>query len=100
MPLDAIEHDCGGRFRPDIVWFGENLPQIPWEGALAAASHAELMLVIGTSGLVQPAASLASRRAAPSAWIVEINPEETAVSANADAVMRGRAAELLPQIVD
>ena len=100
MPLDGIEHECGGRFRPDIVWFGEGLPPAPWENARAAAARAEVLLVIGTSGLVQPAASLASRRAAPNAWIVEINPEETAVSAYADAIMRGRAAELLPAIVE
>jgi NAD-dependent deacetylase len=96
MPLDAIEHACGGRFRPDIVWFGEALPSKPWEGALAAAARADVMLVIGTSGVVQPAASLASRYAAPNAWIVEINPEATAISPHADGVMRGRAAELLP----
>ena len=59
LPLDEIEHACGGRFRPDIVWFGEMLPEETWERAVAAARRAEVMLVVGTSGLVNPAAMLA-----------------------------------------
>ena len=99
LPLDAIEHDCGGRFRPDIVWFGEALPSAAWEAAVAAASRAEVMLVIGTSGLVNPAAMLCTHFAAQ-AYVVEINPEETAISPRADAALRGRAADVLPQLLE
>ncbi len=96
LPLEAIEHVCGGRFRPDIVWFGESLPAAPWEAAVAAARRAEVMLVVGTSGLVNPAAMLSTHFPGPGAFVVEINPEETVVSARADVSLRGRASEILP----
>ena len=98
LPLDAIEHDCGGRFRPDIVWFGESLPAAPWESAVAAARRADVMLVVGTSGLVNPAAMLSTHFPRPETFVVEINPEETVVSARAQVSLRGRAAEILPQL--
>jgi NAD-dependent deacetylase len=98
LPLDAIEHECGGRFRPDIVWFGESLPSAAWEIAVAAARRADLMLVIGSSGLVNPAAMLSTHFARAQTFVVEINPEETAISPRADLTLRGRAAEILPQL--
>jgi NAD-dependent deacetylase len=98
LPLDAIEHDCGGRFRPDIVWFGESLPPEPWERAVAAVARAEVMLVVGTSGLVNPAAMLCTHLVEPSTFVVEVNPEETVISAHAHVSLRGRAAEVLPQL--
>jgi NAD-dependent deacetylase len=97
MPLDEIEHRCGGRFRPPIVWFGEALPAHEWTLAAEAAGRAEVMLVIGTSGMVHPAASLATRLA-HRAWVVEINPEETAISGEVDASVRARAVEVLPEV--
>lgn len=97
MPLDEIEHGCGGRFRPQIVWFGESLPAREWALAAEAASRAEVMLVIGTSGMVQPAAGLATRFARDG-WVVEINPEETAITAAVDASIRARASEVLPRL--
>jgi NAD-dependent deacetylase len=99
LPLDAIEHECGGHFRPDIVWFGESLPVAQWDLAVAAAARADVMLVVGTSGLVNPAAMLCTHFAAPESFLVEINPEETAISRHADLGLRGRAAEMLPQLV-
>jgi NAD-dependent deacetylase len=99
MPLDAIDHACGGRMRPDIVWFGESLPRSAWSKAEAAASHAEVILVIGTSAVVYPAAALATHYNA-SAFVAEINPEETAISGEVDCVLRGTAAETLPAIVE
>jgi NAD-dependent deacetylase len=98
LPLDAIEHDCGGLLRPDIVWFGEPLPSAAWELAVAAAQRADLMLVIGTSGMVNPAAMLSTHFARAQTFVVEINPEETAISPRADLALRGRAAEILPQL--
>lgn len=98
MPLDAIEHACGGRFRPDIVWFGEPLPSAVWERAVAAARRAEVMLVVGTSGLVNPAAMLSTHFPGPETYVVEINPEETAVSAQVSATLRGRASDVLPAL--
>ncbi len=93
--IGAVEHACGGRWRPDIVWFGEALPASALEAAFAAARRADLMLVVGTSGLVQPAASLATKRCT-SAYVVEINPDETALTAHVDRSLRARASDVLP----
>jgi NAD-dependent deacetylase len=97
LDLARIEHECGGRFRPDIVWFGESLPSRAWEDASAAADRAEVILVVGTSAVVYPAAALAMRR---DAFIAEINPEATAISDRVDCVVRGTAAESLPRILE
>jgi NAD-dependent deacetylase len=95
--LDALEHACGGMWRPDIVWFGESLPPAVLEAAFEAAHRAELMLVVGTSGIVQPAASLATKRCTR-AYVVEINPEETALTQHADHSIRARSSDVLPQL--
>jgi NAD-dependent protein deacetylase/lipoamidase len=95
--LDELEHACGGMWRPDIVWFGESLPPAVLEAAFDAARRAELMLVVGTSGIVQPAASLATKRCTR-AYVVEINPEETALTPHADRSIRARASDVLPQL--
>ncbi|MEA2719521.1 MAG: NAD-dependent deacetylase [Candidatus Eremiobacteraeota bacterium] len=95
--IDALEHGCGGMWRPDIVWFGEALPQDVLEAAFAAARRADLMLVVGTSGIVQPAASLATKRVTQ-AYVVEINPEETALTPQVDRSIRSRASDVLPQL--
>jgi NAD-dependent deacetylase len=98
LDLDAIEHVCGGMWRPDIVWFGESLPSVVWACAVDAASRADLILVVGTSGLVYPAAALATRLA-PDAYVVEVNPEETPISTHADESFRTTASALLPALV-
>jgi NAD-dependent deacetylase len=99
LPLDEIEHGCGGRMRPDIVWFGESLPLDVWEAAHDAALRADVILVIGTSAVVYPAAALATQ-AASGAYVAEINPEETAISERVDCVLRATAANTLPSIVE
>jgi NAD-dependent deacetylase len=98
LPLDEIGHACGGRFRPNIVWFGESLPAVVWREAEIAASRADVILVVGTSAVVYPAAALATHYN-DRAFVVEINPEETAISDRVDCVLRGRATEVLPTIV-
>ncbi len=97
IPLDEIEHSCGGRWRPDIVWFGEPLPPDAWQKATAAAASAEVILVVGTSAVVYPAAALATHYNR-GAYVAEINPEETAISNRVDCALRGTAAGLLPRI--
>ncbi len=97
--LDALEHaGCGGMWRPDIVWFGESLPQDVFGRAREAAARADLMLVVGTSGFVQPAASLATKRMTK-AHVVEINPEETQLTPHVDVSLRARASDVLPLLV-
>jgi NAD-dependent deacetylase len=97
LPLEAIEHECGGRYRPQVVWFGEPLPAGIWERAAAAAASADVILVIGTSAQVYPAAALAMHNAR--AFVAEINPGATALSDRCDAVLREGAATALPRIV-
>jgi NAD-dependent deacetylase len=98
LALDEIRHACGGMLRPDIVWFGESLPQAAWRAAEDAASRADVILVIGTSAVVYPAAALATHYN-DRAYIAEINPEETAISDRVDCVLRGPAAQVLPEII-
>jgi NAD-dependent deacetylase len=86
---------CGGLLRPHIVWFGEALDPATMQSAADAAVSCELFLVIGTSGVVQPAASLASIAREAGAWVVEVNPERSAISA-VHCWVAGRAAEILP----
>ncbi len=99
LSLREIDHGCGGRFRPQIVWFGEPLPAAIWREAEAAAARADVILVVGTSAIVYPAAALATHYN-DRAYVAEINPEDTAISGRVDCVLRGTAAELLPRILD
>ncbi|MCS6951898.1 MAG: NAD-dependent deacylase [Bryobacterales bacterium] len=91
---------CGGLLRPDVVWFGEPLPDSAWRQAEAAARSAELMLVVGTSALVYPAAELAPLARGAGARLIEVNLEETPLSALSDCSLRGKAAELLPRLLE
>jgi NAD-dependent deacetylase len=88
---------CGNLRRPAVVWFGEALPLDTLDAAQAAARACDLMLVVGTSGVVYPAAGLAR---ATRGRVVVINPEPSALDDAADAVLRGTAATLLPDLLD
>lgn len=91
---------CGGRARPDVVWFGENLPGEVIDQAFLHAEQADLCLVIGTSSLVYPAAQLPYRVLESGGQVVEVNPERTSLSAQASISIRGKAAEVLPCIYE
>jgi NAD-dependent deacetylase len=90
---------CGGLARPGVVWFGEPLPEGMMKEAEHAAGTAQVLLVIGTSALVHPAASLIPFAKHAGAKVVEINTEETAASQVVDCALRGPAGEILPQLV-
>ena len=85
--------------RPGVVWFGEPLPDGMWLEAEHAASAADVLLVIGTSAVVYPAASLVSIARMAEAKIIEINVEETPISGQVDCSLRGPAGEILPKLV-
>lgn len=89
---------CGGAVRPGVVWFGEALPADAWAAAEAAATTADVVLVVGTSGLVQPAASLPLLARRRGAIVVEINPEPTALTAHVDHAWPATAATALPAL--
>ena len=88
---------CGNMRRPAVVWFGEALPLQTLVDAEAAAQECDLMLVVGTSGVVYPAAGLAR---IAQGKVVIVNPEPTELDDAADAVLRGKAAQLLPQLLE
>jgi NAD-dependent protein deacetylase/lipoamidase len=90
---------CGQLLRPDVTWFGEMLPQAAVAEAVAAARSAEVVLVIGSSQLVYPAAGLPEIAQARGAFVIEVNTEDTPLTASADAALRGTAADLVPALV-
>lgn len=90
---------CGGLLRPDVVWFGETLPLDQLTGAVEAARTCDVFLSIGTSGVVQPAASLAHAARNKGAVVVEINAEPTALTTKADFFFKGKSGEILPELV-
>jgi NAD-dependent deacetylase len=87
---------CGDRLRPDVTLFGEMLPRGAFELAAERAQASDLCFVVGTSALVYPAASLPEIAKAAGAWLCEVNPELTALSAFCDEVLTGKAGEILP----
>jgi NAD-dependent deacetylase len=91
---------CGNLRRPAVVWFGENLPQAELDAAEAAVGRCDLMLVIGTSGVVYPAAGLALAAHQRGARVVLINPEPTELDAVASRCLRERAAQCLPSLME
>ena len=104
MPEPALEVQppvcrCGGLIRPDIVWFGEQLPQAPWQRAVEATQAADVMVVVGTSAVVYPAAGLAELALSCGATVVEVNPEVTPLSASATISIRDTASHALPQLL-
>ena len=91
---------CGGLVRPDVVWFGEMLPEEEWDASVRAAESADVFMSIGTSAVVYPAASLPLIAKRAGAHIVEINPEPTPLTPAADEFLRGASGVLLPLLVD
>ncbi len=91
--------NCGAYLRPDVVWFGEALPRAAIERAFHEAKECDAFLSIGTSAVVEPAASLPRIAKQSGAFLVEINPNPTAISALVDVVVRGKAGEVLPELV-
>jgi len=101
IPLEEIPPhcpDCGALLRPHVVWFGESLSSSVLYKAFQVSSSCEIIFSIGTSAVVQPAASLPLAAAEANAKIVEINPGPTPLTSYADFSFRGKAGEILPLI--
>ena len=92
--------ECGNRVRPGVVWFGESLPLAALQAAEAAAKRCGLMLVVGTSGAVWPAAGLAATARRAGAHVAILNPQPSEIDGDAHAVLCGTAAKLLPRLFD
>ena len=90
---------CGSMLRPDVVWFGESLPEDALETAMGAARGCDVFLSVGTSTVVEPAASLPFVARQANAIVIEVNPEPTPLTNVAQISLRGAAGEILPQLL-
>ncbi len=90
---------CGGRIRPDVVWFGEMLDNDILSGAFRASEEADIFFSIGTSAVVHPAASLPMMAKQSGATLVEINPDRTPLTDLADFYFEARSGEFLPELI-
>lgn len=103
VPLSTVPplcKRCGELLRPDVVWFGEPLPTDAIDRGLAAAAACDLMLVVGTSGTVQPAASIPVYAKRSGAYVLEVNTEPTPLSKLADDSVYGKAGDVLPALLE
>lgn len=92
--------ECGGRLRPDIVWFHEMLPEAVWEAAQTAAHACDVLLVVGTSAVVHPAASLVPIARETGSTVIEVNLTPTEASRYADIGLYGPSGVVLPKVVE
>jgi NAD-dependent deacetylase len=90
---------CGEIVRPDIVWFGEALPTAALERAFDLASRCEVLLAVGTSGVVYPAAMVPVLAHEAGATVIDVNPEPNAIANLADWFLQGPGGEVLPRLV-
>jgi NAD-dependent deacetylase len=91
--------DCGGLIRPDVVWFGESLPEKELTKSFKAAETADIFFSIGTSAVVQPAASLPIQAKRAGVYVVEINNEPTVITDYVDESILGESGEILPKLI-
>jgi NAD-dependent deacetylase len=91
--------ECGGLIRPGVVWFGEPLPIDSWRAAQRAVDECDLLLTVGTSGLVHPAAGLPQMAAQDGIPVVQINPVATNLDDLMTLNLRDTAARVLPELV-
>ncbi len=90
---------CGAWQRPDVVWYGEMLPAQTWEAAVEAAISAQVLLIVGTSGLVAPAAYLPIWALEQGVFCIEVNPEPTPLTPQVQLVLDGPAEAILPRLL-
>lgn len=92
--------ECDSLLRPGVVWFGEELPSGGWQQANEWVKDSELLIVVGTSAVVYPAANLIPIARDAGSYIIEVNISNTPASSTADICLYGKAAEILPLLVD
>lgn len=90
---------CGALIRPSVVWFGEPLPDEPWQRSVDAVTSSDVVVVVGTSGIVYPAAGLPELALANGIAVVEVNPEPTPLSDAATVTIRDTATSALPGLL-
>jgi NAD-dependent deacetylase len=97
--IDPPRCGCGGLIRPDVVWFGEGLPDDAWDKSVQAVSDADVVIVVGTSSVVYPAAGLPEAALANGIPVIEVNPQPTPLSEAATVVVRETSATALPRLL-
>lgn len=107
IPIDQVSFETfpprtgsGDLLRPNVVWFGEALPEAVLRRAMGEAARCDLLLAIGTSAIVYPAAGLIDLAAGGGARVIEINREPTAATAQVDVSIHAPSGEVLPQLVE
>ena len=90
---------CGSMLRPDVVWFGEPLPQNIWQSAIKEASICDVMIIVGTSLVVSPANTLPVYAKQNGAILIEVNPEKTVMSNDMALSIQATSAEVLPKML-
>jgi len=90
---------CGSMLRPDVVWFGEPLPQNIWQSAIKEASICDVMIIVGTSLVVSPANTLPVYAKQNGAILIEVNPEKTVMSNDMALSIRATSVEVLPKML-
>lgn len=101
-PVESVEPpqcECGGLIRPNVVWFGEALPDDTWQSSVGAVVNADLVVAVGTSSVVYPAAGLPEMAMANGTPVIEVNPEATPLSSSATVSLRESAAIALPGLL-
>ncbi len=91
---------CSGPLRPGVVWFGEALPEGALERSVQAAEDCDVCLILGTSGLVYPAAALPETARRHGATLIEVNPNPSALSDLCQVLIRETTGEALPRLFD
>lgn len=110
IDLDSYEWDhentpppcphCGAHVRPDVVWFNEMLPLDELDRAKVVSVSCDVMIVVGTSGLVTPAASMPEYARQAGAKIIEVNPDYSMITRIADVKLEGASGEMLPKVIE
>lgn len=90
---------CNGRLRPAVVWFGEDLPEGAWKTASRAARQCDVMLSVGTSGVVRPAADLPEIALVSGAVVIHVNTLDVCMNGPNEIMLIGPAEKILPQLI-
>jgi NAD-dependent deacetylase len=109
IDLEKLDHDeeyapqcptCGAYVRPDVVWYGEMLPSWAITRATSVAAACDVMVVVGTSGVVYPAASLPFVAKENGAAVIDVNPVPDEIAHIADVYLQGASGEVLPRVIE
>lgn len=95
-----LKCECGGFVRPDVVWFGELLPQNIFTEAENFARESDLFFIVGTSAVVYPAALIPIYAKENGAYLIEINIEPTELSISSHHSIYGKSGEILPELLN